>query len=85
MGDASPMPTTFRLRYCAQAREPSLALAFLIGLCDSLDRRPLPNRPPTLQAFRSVLSRTPSVSTRRLFKVLVRTPIATEFNSGERQ
>jgi len=68
----------------AQAHGPSLALAFRIGLCGSLDQRPLPNRPPTLQAFRSVLSRTPSVSTRRLFRVLVLTPVATEFNSGER-
>ena len=37
-----------------------------IGGRGSRDRHPLPDRPPTFQAFRSVLSRTPSVPTQRL-------------------
>ena len=47
----------------AQARGGSLLLAFQIGRRGSRRQRPLPDRPPTLQAFRSVLSRTRSVST----------------------
>ena len=35
----------------------------------SRHRRPLRDRPPTLQAFQSVLSRTPSVSTQRLSRL----------------
>ena len=49
--------------YRAQARGGSLLLAFQIGRRGSRRHRPLPDRPPTLQAFRSVLSRTRSVST----------------------
>ena len=45
--------------------------------------RPLPKRPPTLQAFRSVLSRTSLVSTRKRSTVPFHTPAATGFNSGE--
>ena len=45
--------------------------------------RPLPKRPPTLQAFRSVLSRTSLVSTRKRSTVPFLTPAATGFNSGE--
>ena len=50
---------------CAQARGGSLLLAFQIGSRGSRRQHPLPDRPPTLQAFRSVLSRTRSVSTQR--------------------
>ena len=45
--------------------------------------RPLPKRPPTLQAFRSVLSRTSLVSTRKRSTVPFHTPAATGFNSRE--
>ena len=45
--------------------------------------RPLPKRPPTLRAFRSVLSRTSLVSTRKRSTVPFHTPVATGFNSGE--
>ena len=62
------MPTTPRPRIRAQARGGSLLLTFPIGGRGSRHRRPLPDRPPTLQAFRSVLSETTSVSTRRLIK-----------------
>ena len=47
--------------------------------------RPLPKRPPTLQAFRSVLSRTSLVSTRKRSTVPFHTPAATGFNSGEQE
>ena len=47
----------------AQARGGSLLLAFPIGRHGSRRQRPLPDRPPTLRAFRSVLSRTRPVST----------------------
>ena len=47
--------------------------------------RPLPKRPPTLQAFRSVLSRTSLVSTRKRSTVPFHTPVATGFNSGEQE
>ena len=60
------MPTTPGPRIRAQARGGSLLLTFPIGGRGSRHRRPLPDRPPTLQAFRSVLSETTSVSTRRL-------------------
>ena len=50
---------------CAQARGGSLLLTFQIGSRGSRRQRPLPDRPPTLQAFRSVLSKTRSVSTQR--------------------
>ena len=63
------MPTTLRLRCRAQARGGSLLLTFQIGRRGSRHRRPLPDRPPTLQAFRSVLSETPSVSTQRLSRL----------------
>ena len=49
--------------YCAQARGGSLLLTLQIGRRGSRRQRPLPDRPSTLQAFRSVLSRTRSVST----------------------
>ena len=49
--------------YCAQARGGSLLLTFQIGRRGSRRQHPLPDRPPTLQAFRSVLSRTRPVST----------------------
>ena len=62
------MPTTPGPRIRAQARGGSLLLTFPIGGRGSRHRRPLPDRPPTLQAFRSVLSETTSVSTRRLIK-----------------
>ena len=62
------MPTTLGPRIRAQARGGSLLLTFPIGGRGSRHRRPLPDRPPTLQAFRSVLSETTSVSTRRLIK-----------------
>ena len=60
------MPTTPGPRIRAQARGGSLLLTFQIGGRGSRHRRPLPDRPPTLQAFRSVLSRTRSVSTHGL-------------------
>ena len=60
------MPTTPGPRIRAQARGGSLLLTFPIGGRGSRHRRPLPDRPPTLQAFRSVLSETTSVSTQRL-------------------
>ena len=60
------MPTTPGPRIRAQARGGSLLLTFQIGGRGSRHRRPLPDRPPTLQAFRSVLSETTSVSTQRL-------------------
>ena len=62
------MPTTPGPRIRAQARGGSLLLTFPIGGRGSRHRRPLPDRPPTLQAFRSVLRETQSVSTRRLIK-----------------
>ena len=79
-GYNAPM-THFRNRRClascrrrlgrasrAQARGGSLLLTFPIGGRGFRHRRPLPDRPPTFQAFRSVLSETTSVSTRRLIK-----------------
>ena len=79
-GYNAPM-THFRNRRClascrrrlgrasrAQARGGSLLLTFQIGGRGSRHRRPLPDRPPTFQAFRSVLSETQSVSTQRLIK-----------------
>ena len=60
------MPMTLRPRICAQARGGSILLAFQIGCRGSRRQRPLQDRPPTLQAFRSVLSRTRSVSTHGL-------------------
>ena len=60
------MPMTLRPRICAQARGVSILLAFQIGCRGSRRQRPLQDRPPTLQAFRSVLSRTRSVSTHGL-------------------
>ena len=62
------MPTTPGPRIRAQARGESLLLTFPIGGRGFRHRRPLPDRPPTFQAFRSVLSETTSVSTRRLIK-----------------
>ena len=62
------MPTTPGPRIRAQARGGSLLLTFPIGGRGFRHRRPLPDRPPTFQAFRSVLSETTSVSTRRLIK-----------------
>ena len=63
------MPTTPGPRIRAQARGGSLLLTFPIGGRGSRHRRPLPDRPPTLQAFRSVLSETTSVSTQRLSRL----------------
>ena len=60
------MPTTLGPRIRAQAHGESLLLTFPIGGRGSRHRRPLPDRPPTLQAFRSVLSETQSVSTQWL-------------------
>ena len=69
IGDASPRCRRRLGRASrAQARGGSLLLTFQIGGRGSRHRRPLPDRPPTLQAFRSVLSETTSVSTRRLIK-----------------
>ena len=69
IGDASPRcRRRLGLASRAQARGGSLLLTFQIGGRGSRHRRPLPDRPPTLQAFRSVLSETTSVSTRRLIK-----------------
>ena len=73
-------PTThFRNRRCLARCRRRLGRAFAhkpaeeassvtlqIGRRGSRHRRPLPDRPPALQAFRSVPSRTPSVSTQRL-------------------
>ena len=79
-----PTPTTLGLCFRVQACGTSWSLTFLIGQCGSLDQRTLPNRPPTLQAFRSVLRVTPSVSTRKVSMALVLTPAAARFNPGER-
>ena len=79
-----PVPTTPGLRFRVQACGTSRSLTFQIGVCGSLDQRPLPDRPPTLQAFRSIHRETPSVSTRRLSMALVPTPAAARFNPGER-
>ena len=57
------MPTTPGPRTCAQARGGSLLLTLQIGRRGSRRQRPLQDRPPTLQAFQSVLSRTMPVST----------------------
>ena len=54
-----------RARALKPAEEAS-SITFQIGSRGSRHQHPLPDRPPTLQAFRSVLSRTPSVSTQRL-------------------
>ena len=62
------MPTTLGPRIRAQTHGESLLLTFPIGGRGFRHRRPLPDRPPTLQAFRSVLRETQSVSTRRLIK-----------------
>ena len=59
------LPTTPGPRLRAQARGESPPLTFQIGGRGSRHPRPLPDRPPTLQAFRSVLRVTPSVSTQR--------------------
>ena len=70
IGDASPRCR--RRLGCAsraQARGGSLLLTFQIGRRGSRHRRPLPDRPPTLQAFRSALSETTSVSTQRLSRL----------------
>jgi len=83
MDDASPMPMTLRLRFRVQARGPSSVLTFPIDLCGSQHQRPLQDCPPTLQAFQSLLSKTPLVSPRRLFMAPFRTPVATGFNSEE--
>ena len=59
IGDASPRCRRRLGRASrAQARGGSLLLTFQIGGRGSRHRRPLPDRPPTLQAFRSVLSET---------------------------
>ena len=47
----------------AEARGGSLLLAFQIGSRGSRRQHPLPDRPPTLQAFRSVHSKARPVST----------------------
>ena len=52
--------------FALKPAEEASSITFPIGDCGSRPQRPLPDRPPTLQAFRSVLSRTPSVSTQRL-------------------
>ena len=66
IGDASPNADDAWAAHCAQARGGSLLLAFQIGSRGSRRQHPLQDRPPTLQAFRSVLSRTRSVSTHGL-------------------
>ena len=57
---------------CAFALRPAeeaSSITFQIGRRGSRHQRPLPDRSPTLQAFRSVLSETPSVSTQRLSRL----------------
>ena len=57
---------------CAFALKPAeeaSSITFQIGRRGSRHQHPLPDRPPALQAFRSVLSRTPSVSTQRLSRL----------------
>ena len=51
--------------FALKSAEEASSVTFQIGGRGSRNQRPLPDRPPTLQAFRSVLSRTPSVSTQR--------------------
>ena len=65
--------------------EEASSITFQIGRRGSRVLRQLRDRPPALQAFRSVLSSTPPVSTHGFSKAPVRTPVATEFNSGERR
>ena len=64
--------------------EETSSITFQIGRRGSRDRHPLQDRPPAIQAFRSVPSWTPSVSTHGSSKTPVRTSVATKFNSGER-
>ena len=52
--------------FALKPAEEASSITLQIGGRGSRDRHPLPDRPPTLQAFRSVHSRTPSVSTQRL-------------------
>ena len=52
--------------FALKPAEEASSITLQIGGRGSRDRHSLPDRPPTLQAFRSVLSRTPSVSTQRL-------------------
>ena len=54
--------------FALKPAEEAPSITFQIGGRGSRHRSPLQDRPPTLQAFRSVLSRTTSVSTQRLFK-----------------
>ena len=55
--------------FALKPAEEASSITLQIGGRGSRDRHPLPDRPPTLQAFRSVLSRTPSVSTQRLSRL----------------
>ena len=52
--------------FALKPAEEASSITLQSGGRGSRDRHPLPDRPPTLQAFRSVHSRTPSVSTQRL-------------------
>ena len=52
--------------FALKPAEEATSITLQIGGRGSRHQRPLPDRPPTLQAFRSVLCRTPSVSTQRL-------------------
>ena len=52
--------------FALKPAEEASSITFPIGGCGSRPQRPLPDRPPTLQAFRSDLSRTHSVSTQQL-------------------
>ena len=70
IGDASPRCRRRLGRASrAQARGESLLHRVPIGRRGSRHRRPLPDRPPTIQTFRSILSRTPSVATQRLSRL----------------
>ena len=66
IGDASPKCRRHRGRaFALKPSEEASSITFQIGRRGSRYPRPLPARPPTIQAFRSVLSEAPSVSTQR--------------------
>lgn len=79
------VPTTLRRRFSRSTpAEEASSITFLIGRRGSRPQHPLPNRPPALQAFRSDLSRTPSVSTHGCHGSLSYPRVPAEFNPGER-
>ena len=55
--------------FALKPAEEASSITFQIGRRGSRHQHPLPDRPPALQAFRSVLSRAPSVSTQRLSRL----------------